>query len=69
MARKLARHGGLNKELARDLLPDLQNDGGYVPEKVEGFTNDASGDGFAVTDNDGVKDSNGDTRFWSLGKF
>ena len=59
----------LKKELARDLLPDLQKDGGYVLEKVEGFTIDASGEGFAVTDNDGVKDSNGETRFWSLGKF
>lgn len=59
----------LKKELARDLLPDLQLGGGYVLEKVEGFTIDASGEGFAVTDNDGVNDSNGETRFWSLGKF
>lgn len=59
----------VTKELVRDLLPDLQKDGGYVLEKVESFTIDASGEGFAVTDNDGVKDSNGETRFWSLGKF
>jgi len=59
----------VKKELARDLLPDLQTGGGYVLEKVEGFTIDAAGQGFAVTDNDGVSDSNGETRFWSLGKF
>lgn len=59
----------VKKELVRDLLPDLQTGGGYVLEKVEGFTIDAAGQGFAVTDNDGVNDSNGETRFWPLGKF
>ena len=38
-------------------------------DKVEGFTIDASGEAFVVTDNDGVNDSNGETLFWSVGKF
>ena len=59
----------VNKELVRDLLPDLLTTGGYALEKVEGFTIDASGEGFAVTDNDGVNDSNGESLFWSVGKF
>ena len=59
----------VSKELVRDLLPDLLTTGGYALEKVEGFTIDASGEGFAVTDNDGVNDSNGETLFWSVGKF
>ncbi len=59
----------VKKELVRDLLPDLLTTGGYALEKVEGFTIDASGEGFAVTDNDGVNDSNGETLFWSIGKL
>lgn len=59
----------VKKELVRDLLPDLMSTGGYALEKVEGFAIDASGEGFAVTDNDGVNDSNGETLFWSIGKM
>lgn len=59
----------VKKELVRDLLPDLLTTGGYALEKIEGFTIDASGEGFAVTDHDGVNDSNGETLFWSVGKF
>jgi hypothetical protein len=59
----------VKKELVRDLLPDLLTTGGYALEKVEGFTIDAAGEGFAVTDNDGVNDSNGETLFWSIGKM
>jgi hypothetical protein len=33
---------------------------GYVAEKIEGF---------AVTDNDGVDDSSGETDFFSIGKM
>ena len=43
--------------------------GGYALEKVEGFTIDAAGAGSAVTDNDGVNGSNGETLFWSIGKM
>jgi DNA-binding beta-propeller fold protein YncE len=59
----------VKKELVRDLLPDLLMTGGYALEKVEGFAVDAAGEGFVVTDNDGVNDSNGETLFWSVGKL
>lgn len=59
----------VKKELVRDLLPDLTASGGYALEKVEGFAIDAAGEGFAVTDNDGVNESNGETLFWSIGKM
>jgi hypothetical protein len=59
----------VKKELVRDLLPDMKSTGGYVLDKIEGFTIDAQGNGFAVTDNDGVDDSNGETLFWSVGKL
>lgn len=52
----------------RDLIPDLKRNGGYVVDKVEGFAIDAAGEGWAVTDNDGVDDSSGETLFWSVGK-
>lgn len=55
------------KELVHDLLPDLRVLNGYVVDKVEGFAIDAAGTGFAVTDNDGVDDSSGETLFWSIG--
>lgn len=59
----------VKKELVRDLLPDLKAGNGYVLDKVEGFAIDAAGEGFAVTDNDGVDDSSGETLFWSIGKM
>lgn len=59
----------VKKELVRDFIPDLQATGGYVVDKIEGFTIDAGGTGFAVTDNDGVDDSNGETLFFSTGKM
>ncbi len=57
------------KELVRDLMPDLKAGNGYVLDKVEGFAIDAAGEGFVVTDNDGVDDSSGETMFWSIGKM
>jgi hypothetical protein len=57
----------VKKDLVRDLLPDLLSGGGYVLEKVEGLAIDVTGTGYVVTDNDGVDDSNGETRFWSIG--
>jgi sugar lactone lactonase YvrE len=59
----------VTKTLVRDLLPDLTAWNGYVVDKVEGFAIDAAGEGFAVTDNDGVDDSSGETFFWSIGKL
>jgi len=56
------------KEEVRDLLPVLKSYGGYVLDKVEGFTIDAAGEGWVVTDNDGVDDSSGETLFFSIGK-
>ncbi|MBD3787083.1 MAG: esterase-like activity of phytase family protein [Sphingomonadales bacterium] len=56
------------KEEVRDLIPDLKGFGGYVVDKVEGFAIDAAGEGFVVTDNDGVDDSSGETLFFGIGK-
>jgi hypothetical protein len=47
----------------------LQTTGGYVAEKVEGLAIFADGTAWVSTDNDGVNDSNGETRFWSIGKL
>ena len=38
-------------------------------DKIEGFTIDAAGMGYAVTDNDGVDDSSGETLFFAVGKM
>ncbi|SLN52468.1 hypothetical protein AQS8620_02301 [Aquimixticola soesokkakensis] len=56
------------KEEVRDLIPDLKAFGGYVVDKVEGFAIDVDGEMFAVTDNDGVDDSSGETFFLDLGQ-
>jgi alkaline phosphatase len=58
----------VEKTLVRDLIPDLEAaTNGYVVDKVEGFTIDAGGNAFVVTDNDGVDDSSGETLFLRLG--
>jgi DNA-binding beta-propeller fold protein YncE len=59
----------VEKELVRDFMPDLQSLNGYVQDKIEGFTIDAAGEGFAITDNDGVDDHSGETLFFSVGKM
>ena len=68
---KPAKLGGelpvVRKEEVRDLLPELKAAGGYVLDKVEGFTVDAAGNGYVVTDNDGVDDSSGETLFFPIG--
>jgi len=68
---KPAKLGGevpvVKKEEVRDLIPDLKALGGYVIDKVEGFTVDAAGNGYVVTDNDGVDDSSGETLFFQIG--
>lgn len=70
---KAAALGGelplVSKEQVRDFLPDLKATGGYVVDKIEGFAIDASGVGYAVTDNDGIDDSNGETLFFSTGQM
>lgn len=58
----------VKKEEVRDLIPDLKGaTNGYVVDKVEGFTIDAAGNGYVVTDNDGVDDSSGETLFFGIG--
>ncbi|WP_417777022.1 esterase-like activity of phytase family protein [Stutzerimonas xanthomarina] len=57
----------VSKRLERDLLPDLQSTGGWVLDKVEGAAVDNQGRLFVVTDNDGVEDASGETRFMRLG--
>ncbi|MBC7312578.1 MAG: alkaline phosphatase, partial [Rhizobium sp.] len=68
---KPAKIGGelplVKKEEAHDFLPDLKAaTNGYVLDKLEGFTFDAEGKAFAVTDNDGVDDSSGETLFFPV---
>jgi hypothetical protein len=53
--------------LVRDVVPDLAATGGIVLEKLEGFAVDVAGQAFAVTDNDGVDGSSGETQFLRLG--
>ena len=59
----------VQKVLVHDFMPDLKALNGYVQDKIEGFTVDAAGNGYAVTDNDGVDDSSGETLFFSTGKM
>ncbi|WP_420961364.1 esterase-like activity of phytase family protein [Brucella sp. IR073] len=69
---KPAKLGGelpvVEKTLVHDFLPDLKKANGYVMDKLEGFAIDKDGNGYAVTDNDGVDDSAGETLFWTIGK-
>ncbi|AHL76810.1 alkaline phosphatase [Stutzerimonas stutzeri] len=57
----------VTKRLERDLLPELKSTGGWVLDKVEGAAVDKQGRLFVVTDNDGVEDASGETRFMRLG--
>jgi hypothetical protein len=59
----------LKKALVRDLLADLRAGGGAVIEKVEGFAMSGNGEAYAVTDNDGVDGSSGETQFLRLGRI
>ena len=56
----------VNKEFVHDFMPDLLANHGYAIDKIEGFAIDISGTAFAVTDNDGVDDSNGETLFFHI---
>ncbi len=57
----------VTKQEVRDFLPDLKAANGYVVDKLEGFAIDVAGTAYAVTDNDGVDDSSGETFFMNLG--
>jgi hypothetical protein len=67
---KPAKLGGdlplVKKEEVHDFLPDLKALNGYVADKLEGFAFDALGKAYAVTDNDGVDDSSGETLFFPV---
>lgn len=71
----MADEGGIpgfpvvSKHLVRDLMPDLKATGGQVLEKIEGLTVLHNGDVLVVNDNDGVKDSNGETQLLRLKKL
>jgi len=58
----------VQKTLAHDFMGDLKASNGYVAEKLEGFTVDFEGNGYGVTDNDGVDGSSGETMFFNIGK-
>ena len=57
----------LKKTLIRDVLADLRQSNGWTPDKLEGLTVASDGTVYAVTDNDGVDDSTGETLFLNLG--
>jgi Esterase-like activity of phytase len=57
----------LEKSLLRDLLPDLEANSIWTPEKVEGFALGADGRAYVVTDNDGLSSATGETLFLELG--
>lgn len=67
---KPAKLGGelplVKKEEVHDFIPDVKALNGYVVDKLEGFAFDASGKAYAVTDNDGVDDSSGETLFFPV---
>ncbi|MBV7297211.1 esterase-like activity of phytase family protein [Enterovibrio paralichthyis] len=58
----------VRKDVVYDFLPDLKAQGGYVTDKIEGFAITKEGIAYAVTDNDGVDDSSGETFFFMLTK-
>ncbi|MEQ8695794.1 MAG: esterase-like activity of phytase family protein [Bauldia litoralis] len=59
----------VNKEVVRELIPDLASPKGYVLDKIESFAIDSAGDAFIITDNDGVDDHSGETVLLNLGKL
>lgn len=54
------------KELVHDLMPELLQLSGYVPDKVEGMAITGEGAIWVVNDNDGVDDSSGETLFFRI---
>ncbi|MFG6079208.1 esterase-like activity of phytase family protein [Paracoccus litorisediminis] len=56
----------VEKQVVRDLIPDLKQWNGYVQDKVEGMAITPDGLVWTVTDNDGVDDASGETFLWSF---
>lgn len=56
----------VEKEVIRDLIPDLLQTNGYVQDKVEGLAITEDGTMWVSTDNDGVDDHSGETLFFSV---
>lgn len=56
----------VEKDVVRDLLPDLRQWHGFVVDKVEGLAISPDSTAFIVTDNDGTDGSSGETFFWSV---
>lgn len=59
----------VGKKLRTDLLPQLTAGNGWVQDKVEGLAVAGDGRTYAVTDNDGLDDSTGETVFLNLGRL
>ncbi|WP_432105137.1 esterase-like activity of phytase family protein [Streptomyces sp. bgisy091] len=57
----------LPKTLAHDVLPGLRATKGWTQEKLEGLSVAGDGHVYAVTDNDGLDDSTGETVLLDLG--
>jgi hypothetical protein len=57
------------KQTAIDMLPRMKDRNGWVLDKLEGFAVARNGAAYAVTDNDGVDESSGETQFFRLGKL
>lgn len=58
----------IEKSLALDVLPLLEERNGWTQEKLEGLGVTTRGEVYAVTDNDGVDDATGETQLLSLGR-
>ncbi|MEN3791944.1 esterase-like activity of phytase family protein [Fulvimarina sp. MAC3] len=56
----------VTKEVVHDFIPDLEAPNGFVVDKIEGFTIASDGTAYAVTDNDGLDDSSGETLFFEV---
>ncbi len=57
----------LEKKLAADVLPVLEQGNGRTQEKLEGLAVAGNAQVYVVTDNDGVDDATGETVFATLG--
>jgi hypothetical protein len=57
----------LTKTVAKDILPAMAASMGYTPDKVESLAITKDGQMIALTDNDGVDDSSGESQLLRLG--